>query len=85
MMKITMASLAVLAMFAFSAPASLAGEEETEVVKSEATCSCTARHEAMMTIRDLLKEMKVQEEAEAAANDESGATVPEEEEAQAGS
>jgi hypothetical protein len=39
----------------------------------------------MMTVRDLLKEMKAEEEAEAAANDESGATVPEEEEVQAGS
>ena len=85
MMKITVASFAVGAARAFSAPASLAGEEETEVVKSEATCSCTARHEAMMTVRDLLKEMKAEEEAEAAANDESGATVPEEEEVQAGS
>lgn len=84
MMKITVASFMALAVLAFSAPASLAGEDETEVVKSEATCSCTARHEAMMTIRDLLKEMKAQEEAEAAANDESGAPLPEEE-AQAGS
>jgi hypothetical protein len=86
MMKITMASMAVLAMFAFSTPTSLAGEEESEIIKSDATCSCTARHEAMMEIRDYLKEMKDQQEAEAAAA-ENGTddTVDPEEEIQAGS
>jgi hypothetical protein len=86
MMKITMASMAVLAMFAFSTPASLAGEEESEIIKSDATCSCTARHEAMLEIRDYLKEMKAEQEAEAAAAvNGAGDTVVPEEENQAGS
>ena len=73
-------------MFAFSAPASLAGEEKSEIIKSDETCSCTARHEAMMEIRDYLKEMKAQQEAEAAAaKNGTGDTVVPEAEIQAGS
>lgn len=86
MMKITMALFAVLAALAFNAPTSLAGEEESEIIKSDETCSCTARHEAMLGIRDYLKELKDQQAAEAAAaeNGTSDTVVPEEE-SQAGS
>jgi hypothetical protein len=86
MIKITMASFVILAAFAFSSPASLAGEEQSEIIKSDETCSCTARHEAMTGIRDYLKELKAQQAEEAAAAENSaGDTVVPEEESQTGS
>ena len=81
MFKMVATSFVLVAAVILGTPASQAGELEVKPIKSAETCSCKARHEAMMEFRDYLKEMKEAQEAEAGESE----TVVLEEEAQAGS
>ena len=86
MFKMVATSFVLVAALILGTPASQAGELEVKPIKSAETCSCTARHEALIEMRDYLKEMKEAQEAEAAAVEAGESeTVVLEEEAQAGS
>ena len=85
MFKVVSAAFVLMAALTLGAPASAAGALELKPTKSEATCSCTPRHQAMMEIRDYRKELKAQEAEAAAAEINEGETAVPEEETQAGS
>ena len=62
MTKIVMVFLVVMAAMAVvEPPRSIAGEAVSELAKSDSDCSCSARHQSRMSLRELLKTMKVEQ------------------------